>query len=77
MSHDKAASLSHLIDMSNTNGSSKYAQVAINRDRLFVIWEEDDGGKFSHHDKLNSYLEFAIDVFFIPSLSQLSLHAWL
>jgi len=45
VSHDKAASLSHLIDMSNTKGSSKYAQVAINRDRMFVIWEEDDGGR--------------------------------
>jgi hypothetical protein len=45
VSHDKGASLSHLIDMSNTNGSSKYAQVAINRDRFFVIWEEDDGGR--------------------------------
>jgi hypothetical protein len=45
VSHDKLASLSHAIDMSNTNGSSKYAQVAINRDRFFVIWEEDDGGR--------------------------------
>jgi hypothetical protein len=45
VSHDKAVSLTHLIDMSNTRGSSKYAQVAINRDRIFVIWEEDDGGR--------------------------------
>ena len=43
VSHDKATTLSHVINMSDTEGSSKHAQVVISRDRFYVVWEEDGG----------------------------------
>ncbi|HEY9760346.1 MAG TPA: sialidase family protein [Oculatellaceae cyanobacterium] len=47
-SRDKCANLSHITDMSNTQGSSKNAHVVINKDRLYVIWEEDDERSGTH-----------------------------
>ena len=47
-SHDKCKTLSHITDMSNTQGSSKHVQAAINRDRLYVVWEEDDERPGTH-----------------------------
>jgi hypothetical protein len=43
VSHNKGATLSHIIDISNTQGGSKHARLAISQDRFYVVWEEDAG----------------------------------
>jgi hypothetical protein len=47
-SRDKCVNLSHITDMSNTQGSSKNVQVLIKKDRLYVVWEEDDERSGTH-----------------------------